>query len=663
MLYNEFENEKFSVASGDLETLTFTNGKLLSDEQMRKFYSQFLSNGEIEHNISYAREHTEVKAWAWLIGYEEKFAICETFEEYMLFCEMHEVKQLWFYNSKFDFAFFDYQLLTKNFQKVLNQKELKDSANTYLSLHNEYGQRYKLSINYNGYCVDMVDFMNYFQGGLAKCLHDFNIKYESGEKISKLTMEYNTEELTEDRIKYMKVDVIGLFKLVKVANEFIKENFSVNLCDLKKLTAGSLAKNELLKNLYPEIMEFRRNQQFRKKHIVSPEEDEFFRQNYLYCGGKTFANSIYKNKLLKADIYYYDRNSMYPSEMAIMPDLQGKIYEISVDEYLSYFRDKKDYYTCIIEISNFHFYRKIGCLEILYNPFIKEYVSEFDSEGRKLLYFDFEFEQILEFYDINENYEISRVWVVKNKWKESEVGDSYYFDFINKWYELKNKSKFENNKVMNKFAKLILNSSYGKLAQNPIQFKSERVLKNGIVSLQIEKDEENARIFEVNENVQMSIIQGAYITAKARCNLMQTMILASGGVEYTKKNIIYCDTDSIQSLKKLPSSVVGDELGQWKLETGEKFNFGKWLAPKTYILGKIKDDKIDCEVHTKGVNVEVVKQAIEGKTIEQIDKIFANNRKFQCLQGINVKGGKALIPLVKSLNNAKINDIEMEGEQ
>lgn len=663
MLYNEFEdNEVLNICAGDFETLQYTNGNLLNDSELKAFYKECI-NGDIIHNISYAREHTTTREWACLIAYEEKFAICENVLEYLQFCKLHKVKQIWFYNAKFDFSFIDNFLLSNNFKQIENSKELKNNENSFVNLGDEYGARYKLSINFEKHIIDLIDFMNFFQGGLDKCLKDFGITFNNGEKLTKLSMEYNSTELNENRINYMRNDVVGLYKLVEKASEFVINEFGINLLDLKKLTSGSLAKSELLKFLYPNLIDFKRAEKFRKKHPLSIEQDIFFRSQYLYSGGKCLVNSLFKNKIYNGKIYYYDRNSMYPSEMAKMPDLIGEIQETTCKKYLEYYSNYPERYTCILEISDFHFIKKSGALEILYNPIIREYVDEFEYTGQNLLYFDFEFMKILEFYDINEEYEIPKVYIIRNYYRN---GNSIYSDFINKWYTLKATSKKEGNKILNKFAKLILNSSYGKLAQNPVSIKTHRELdESGIVKLIKDKDENEMPLYEMNETIQMSLLQGAYITAKARVNLMNTMIISSeNDACKTKKYIHYCDTDSIQTTRELPSYMIGDDLGQWKLETGKYFDFGKWLAPKTYILGRYDENGIpfDLEVHTKGVNVEVVRDELKNKDICEIDKIFANNRKFQCLQGVNVKGGKALIPLVKTLNNEKENKITNIGE-
>ena len=61
------------------------------------------------------------------------------------------------------------------------------------------------------------------------------------------------------------------------------------------------------------------------------------------------------------------------------------------------------------------------------------------------------------------------------------------------------------------------------------------------------------------------------------------------------------------------------------------------------------------EVHCKGVNTKVVRGELykDGKPIEfeEALKVFAPNRTFKTLCGLNVKGGKALIYIDKMIMN------------
>ena len=73
------------------------------------------------------------------------------------------------------------------------------------------------------------------------------------------------------------------------------------------------------------------------------------------------------------------------------------------------------------------------------------------------------------------------------------------------------------------------------------------------------------------------------------------------------------------------------------------YKSAKYLAPKTYLMF----DGEHYEVHTKGVNTQVVQNDIKGKPEDKAFELFSAGRKYRCLTALNVKGGKALIMIEK----------------
>jgi hypothetical protein len=149
--------------------------------------------------------------------------------------------------------------------------------------------------------------------------------------------------------------------------------------------------------------------------------------------------------------------------------------------------------------------------------------------------------------------------------------------------------------------------------------------------------------FEEDELSIMSVIQGALVTSMARCSLLKYIREICGNV---KQNLIYVDTDSVHSLKQF-DDCDDYELGKMKQEA--VCQYGKYLAPKTYVDGIYENGKWQYEVHTKGVPTQIVKRIIDGKKPEDVSKIFCVGRRFLALSGLNVKGGKALIPMPKTI--------------
>lgn len=646
MIFNDFPvNQRPTVCAADTETVTMVDGKIYSDSELLEFFAQRDSTGQILNGQSWAREHCTVRAYAWMISDGLYFAICETMEEFLDFCAFHRIVNIWWYNAPFDFSFFDYQLLTTGWK--LGGKKLE--IGEFSSLHGKQGQRYKLTIKHfyrdkgrhkRPWEIDMYDFRNIFAGGLAKNLIAFDVRDFNGNPIRKLEMDYQSLTFTPERIAYMRNDTTGLYHLVRTASEFIEAEVSPEYSflaeDIKILTAGGLAKRGLLDSMYQSGYKWDLLA-FHTQHPITPERDADIRYFKLYQGGKTLVNPLYVNKVYNGNIYYYDRNSMYPAEMAKMPDLIGGLMSIRQDKE-EYYRNNN--YQIIYEIANCNFYVKPGALPIFYDPFTRQYVSEYHSynyNNRAFWIFDFELQEIAEFYNID--YEINRIYAIK---KSENPGISAY---VYHWYDKKAQAKRDKNGVLSAFAKLMLNSSYGKLSQNPVIEQSHREIDTEAGFVHLIQDGA-----ETDEKVLLSVIMGAYITAKARCALTGFMREICGSAENTLFHIFYCDTDSVQTDIEYPDADPYT-LGGWKLETGKAFNAGKWLAPKTYMLLQLDAQGVPCyTIHSKGVNSKTLSAAIpDGTPPETAFARFAPGLEYQTLCGINVRGGKALLPFFKQL--------------
>lgn len=163
--------------------------------------------------------------------------------------------------------------------------------------------------------------------------------------------------------------------------------------------------------------------------------------------------------------------------------------------------------------------------------------------------------------------------------------------FVRHFYEQKRTAK---NEADRQFAKLVLNSSYGKFSINPRHFKDVRITPSGKMlpspwKLSFE-DESTGLAFwqrkthefgdrgeikrdgEEDEKTRPAqfnnVCTSASITGCVRAFLMRS-IHSCGGV-------IYCDTDSIIA-QDTGSLELGDGLGQWKLE---KECYRVWIAGK-----------------------------------------------------------------------------------
>lgn len=659
---------RFCTFAIDTETQTYFDGKLLDTHKLFKKVKN-LSNDEKRrrlHNVT----------WAWQC-YDEVNGFFMT-NDFTLWLEYQcrcMYKFGWCYNSTFDFAQIDYQILAEGKDKWKpHQHEKRGSGKgynkgqpyTYESVHNDMGARYayKLWVPYKNkdrhtyvHAVEYHDFMKLVAGGLSKLLKDLDVKDNDGNPIRKLTMEYqavstDVETISDDDIAYCENDVKGLYFAIKQFNETIEQQ-SNNEChiygeDTNIMTAGGFAKHELLRSLYPNISSKRgRIRAYQKDHPLTQVQDEWLRKNHLYRGGISYVNKLYKGKLLTKEMmhgpmYRYDVNSEYPYAMAEINDLINKPLKRTLNEYMK--MPNKDEYEAVYILTNVYGDVKHNYLGLWYDPFKKDYVDHINEEGTHLI-FERELNEMAQWYD---NFEYSCEYVLL--WKK---GKKAYAPFVNENYDLKAQAKKDHNPTLQTTTKLKLNSSYGKLAERVERVKGHYELNEDTGAIHFVRDE-----VEVDAGASMNVAIGALITAVARCYILSKIREVCDGD--IKHKFVYIDTDSIHAFASYDKADAF-KLGGLKLEaTCEAV---KYVLPKTYIdIERVnKDGTIDYdafEVHSKGINLSAVvadlKKKQKGKkhgkpTLSLIDRKIAYGAKYLCLVAMNVRGGKVLIPTEKYL--------------
>ena len=363
----------------------------------------------------------------------------------------------------------------------------------------------------------------------------------------------------------------------------------------------------------------------------------------MYRGGICIVNDKYKDNLQEFAFNRYDVNSHYPARMAESVALKRPLYKFTPEEYEKlYYSDEAKNYVFIFKIKSMRGELHDDKIPIFYDINTKVYTADIIVENMDYFIFKEEFEELFEWYDII--YELDCVYAFKLQF------DFGYKKFVDDMIELKNNGKRNHNNTMRYFGKIGANNGYGKIAERPDKVVSHREIseETGAVVLKLDS-------VDIDEDCLLAVWQAAYITMRGRVVLMQNIRKACN--EDVVNKFLYCDTDSIHIIGTLDDAD-DYELGKFKLEAACKC--GKWLAPKTYF--EIDNDDI-IEVHCKGIPTKVVYQAmLDCKAIEKIDDktykalnythidcIFARGVKFQCLSSMNIKGGKALIPLMKEL--------------
>ena len=658
--------QKWITFAFDTETQVYFDGKILDPKKLFNKVKN-LNNDEKRkrlHNVT----------WAWQC-YDEVngFFMTNDFYEFLTYQCRAGLKFGWCYNSTFDFAQIDYEILATGKDKWTKHEHAKkgDAYNkgqawTYESIHNDMGARYayKLWVPYKHYdrhnyvhAIEYRDFMKLVTGGLKKLLNDLNVVDNNGNPIRKLEMEYQsvkTDDLTEDEIDYCANDVKGLYFAIKQFNETI-ESQSNNECHIfgentNLMTAGGFAKHELLRSLYPNLKTKRaRIKAYQKYHPITNAQDQFIRANHLYRGGISFVNPYYKGKLLTAEkmgglMYRYDVNSEYPYSMAEINDLIGRPIKKSLKEYDKMPKEEKDKYEAVFALTKVYGVVKPNFLGLWYDPFRKDFVETINEDGLHLM-FERELNEMAQWYD---DFEFACDYVIL--WRK---GKKAYAPFVNENYELKAQAKKDKNPTLQQTTKLKLNSSYGKLAERVERVKGHYELNEETGAIHFIRED-----VEIDTSASMNVVIGALTTCVARCYILSKIREVCNGD--IKHKFVYIDTDSIHAFASYDKADAY-ALGGLKLEaTCEAV---KYIAPKTYIdIEKInKDGTINYdafEVHSKGINLSAIiadlKKKQKGKrkglpTLELLNCKINYGAKYVCLVAMNVKGGKVLIPTEKYL--------------
>ena len=664
--HNYLKPQKWVTFAFDTETQVYFDGKVLDPKKLFNKVKN-LNNDEKRkrlHNVT----------WAWQC-YDEVngFFMTNDFYEFLTYQCRAGLKFGWCYNSTFDFAQIDYEILARGKDKWLMHEHAKkgDAYNkgqawTYESIHNDMGARYayKLWVPYKHYdrhnyvhAIEYRDFMKLVTGGLKKLLNDLNVVDNDGNPIRKLEMEYQsvkTDDLTEDEIDYCANDVKGLYFAIKQFNETI-ESQSNNECHIfgentNLMTAGGFAKHELLRSLYPNLKTKRaRIKAYQKDHPITNAQDQFIRANHLYRGGISFVNPYYKGKLLDAKkmggpMYRYDVNSEYPYSMAEINDLIGRPIKKTLKEYDKMPKEEKDKYEAVFALTKVYGVVKHNFLGLWYDPFKKDFVETINEDGLHLM-FERELNEMAQWYD---DFEFACDYVIL--WRK---GKKAYAPFVNENYELKAQAKKDKNPTLQQTTKLKLNSSYGKLAERVERVKGHYELNEETGAIHFIRED-----VEIDTSTSMNVVIGALTTCVARCYILSKIReVCKGDI---KHKFVYIDTDSIHAFASYDKADAY-ALGGLKLEaTCEAV---KYIAPKTYIdIEKInKDGTINYdafEVHSKGINLSAIiadlKKKQKGKrkglpTLELLNRKINYGAKYICLVAMNVKGGKVLIPTEKYL--------------
>ena len=407
-------------------------------------------------------------------------------------------------------------------------------------------------------------------------LKDFDKDDIDYDKMRKEVREQHREEI----IKYLRKDCTALHELVSAFFDEFGD----------KLTVGSSSMKQL--------------QRFHSFTRGGERFDEKFRDDF-YFGGR---NQCFKAGIIRQPLKIYDVNSMYPYVMKSYLHPIGTSYTIST---------RVEHNTCFVVATGYNY----GAFPMR----TKDGSLDFTVPHGRFSTTIHEWNAALE----------------TGAFKPTKVHKTYGFDeritfaeFIDHFYDERAAARARGDKIHALFYKFVLNSAYGKFAQNPENFyewcitHADEVLNEQcpVCPKEINPDCLHcqgsgfkwtpAAIHQGKYTIWQSpllqhhfynVTTGASITGAARAVLLR-------GISHAV-NPIYCDTDSIicEALEGLPLSE--SDLGAWKLEGSG--DLAAVCGKKLYAVYASKGDCVDCKGnnHTPDVHpreLVTVKKAHKG---------------------------------------------------
>lgn len=473
----------------------------------------------------------------------------------------------YFHNLRFDGNFLLYWLFTHNYRwkyctKMGDRKNMEPGEFT--TMISNMGQWYSICIKFyptktgQSELVEVLDSSKLIPMSVASIPKAFGFG-----DIAKGEIDYNEyrapgHELTEQEKSYLNRDVA----IVARGLSFMKSNGQT------KMTSASNALNDFRKRWDPKKFK-------RMFPALNDINDEDIRLSYK--GGWTYLNPKYKNKLIGVGSVY-DVNSMYPWAMkyCLLPygdpvwfsgeydkKKYGDTYPLYIINIVAEFRLKPGHYPSI------QIKPTPGNERPPYPA--NEYIA-YSLKPEALVLTSVDYELFLENYDVD-IYEVNGGYMFT-------AMHGIFDDYIDYWYDVKTQAKKDGNKGMERIAKLMLNSLYGKFgARKKGKYKIPYYDKDANIVKYKNSEEEEDR-----KGGYLPI--ATFITSYCRDKIIRAANLCGD-------RFIYADTDSvhIKGLEPVDGLDVDEyRLGAFKLE--EQFKRGKFIRQKTYleIYDKLDDE-------------------------------------------------------------------------
>lgn len=437
----------------------------------------------------------------------------------------------------------------------------------------------------------------------------------------KMSSEYDYKKVRLEGHKLDYIEKAYLYNDVYILKEFVRQ-FYLPL-NTKQTTASSIAFEKFIQSkfgekgaykaftdVYPDLFDY--------KKVYEIIKDS-------YKGGWTQANKKYLGKeVICNNSVSIDINSSYPSVVRYkplpygVPILHKGLKNLKDDElailtihFDGFKNNNKDDLIGHIQCGalNTEIFKTNGT-DYLHTNFIDGKMvgtnKKSASHNYKISIWNFELENLLEtmsFYEYEKTYNKDLdIYYNTDKIKKGFTVESslvfkcnigFFGEQVDEFTKMKIEGKLEGNNAKTSFAKLCLNSFYGKLASNPERM--ERMIKFNNEGLACFENTDVSYLAEKKYYASFS----SCVTAWARVNLRTTLY------KIGYNNVLYFDTDSLYTKvnaeyikNKCGDILHSTELGKWDIE--KEYNKFKAIGAKKYIYngrtyGEKGNFKINCK--------------------------------------------------------------------
>lgn len=416
-------------------------------------------------------------------------------------------------------------------------------------------------------------------------------------------IEGNVREINQQDIEYCLLDCRILARGIIDIHDFYASSMGMSRHDTAlPLTIASISYRIWCATSWPEHWGWIDKKSGKRQNAAKT--DPYFNETLgnAYWGGRTQLINAIPGQEIK-NVLEYDANSMYPFVMShpnnLYPDLT-KCWRVGATE------------TALLNIINNSEYVCWANLEMYAPEGVHKFLPVLGDDGR----LDFnrsEFSGWLCEPEIR--LALKEGWVIKEIHElNKSKGIRPFMGYINGLYNLRKEYKAQGDS-RELLVKMAMNSLYGRYGISPKPTRIEN--PEDIEKAQNKKDyhERYELCFYDRKNMTYPYLLdhhstsgsnssqwfgfSAFVCSYARCVLAEAII--AGGI-----NALYCDTDSVhikeQGKERFEELIsLGDELGQWKLETPVTIAKAVYWRKKAYTWWKADGTKT--KVKAKGVQV------------------------------------------------------------